>query len=116
MEGAELHAILGKPGPQCGFCEDMQLMQPLPRAGKGIRALTAAPSRRHTGVAWVGHQLRCQGVACGCTFQGPGQSPRHTVNRHVPATGAQAHEGIGPPVDTWVSEEGTGRQDSVRKG
>lgn len=73
MEGTELHAILGKPGLQRRLCEDTQLMQPFPGAGKGVRTLTAASSGRHTGVAWVGHQLCCQGVTCGCTFQGPSQ-------------------------------------------
>lgn len=75
MEGTKLHPILGKPGLQRGLGEDTQLMQPLPRARKGIRTLTAASSGRHTGVAWVGHQFGCQGVARGCTFQGPSQCP-----------------------------------------
>lgn len=75
MEGTDLYTILGKPGLQCGFGEGTQLMQPLPRAGKGIRALTASSSWRHAGVAWVGHQFGCQAVPCGCTFQGPSQGP-----------------------------------------
>lgn len=71
MECAELHSVLCKSGPKRGCGEDTQFVQPLPRAGKGIRALTAAPSWGHTRVAGVCHQLSCQGVACGYAFQGP---------------------------------------------
>lgn len=71
MQGAELYTLLCKSGPKCGRGEDTQFMQPLPRAGKGIGALAAAPSWRHTGVAGVGHQLGCQGTAGGYAFQGP---------------------------------------------
>lgn len=63
VNGAELHTILGQPRPQSGCCENVQLMQPLPRTRECIRALTAAPCWRHTGVSGVCHQLSSQGVA-----------------------------------------------------
>lgn len=61
--GAELHTILGQPSSQSGCCENVQLMQPLPRTRECIWALTAAPCWRHTGVSGVCHQLGSQGVA-----------------------------------------------------
>ncbi|OBS63491.1 hypothetical protein A6R68_07899 [Neotoma lepida] len=71
--GAELHTILGQPSPQGGCCEDVQLMQPLPRTRESIGALTAAPCWRHTGVSWVCHQFGSQGTASRDIFQGPRQ-------------------------------------------